>query len=604
MITESPTGIRFANIGEIFGLNDNTGSWCPTELDVSNVLEISGPDYAKDSSGANLWQAKCTINVSRVANISTVSDSTHAGNAVIDVRSWKKGYTDDDLDLDVEVVSIAGTLTGRVYGGPQDNVSEYLSGGSRAHMRETHIGAISAGGVIGLGTTAPRDPTYTQGHSLSLEVGQSTFAFLVEAATIDSISGDTVYAVADTTVVQDTSADRRVTQIIATGTRTNTSGQEDVAGIHGKILADTIAPTSGLNALISCDGDLSATIKLGDRSGATVGLLAGNASDGSPSVIVGRTLRSGAILQTIAAGLQGQVIINNKSVPGSWTGDVKVGTTTITHGSDGTYSSASSFFGDGAVGLVPFRIYEADCAPLSVTPASGPLNVVLDSDLRGTKVGTPQHIKLAFYGPVVSSDSTRAPFNIGIAQNPPSGHFYDLTGNFVVTVKGLGTNSTISRVIDITGKPDGHYPPGIYAVRQATGTGGSAGSRLLCDVPGTPEVPSFTYWFEVKKDCNDDGTPDNEQLSDISPVTGLMYDQNGNGVIDDCEPLLPCTADFNADHVVDDDDFVIFAAAYNLLLCSDVAMPIGCPADLNLDGNVEDSDFVIFAAQYDQLLCP
>ncbi|MBL8876763.1 MAG: hypothetical protein JNM86_13285 [Phycisphaerae bacterium] len=65
-----------------------------------------------------------------------------------------------------------------------------------------------------------------------------------------------------------------------------------------------------------------------------------------------------------------------------------------------------------------------------------------------------------------------------------------------------------------------------------------------------------------------------------------------------------CPGDLNADGLVDDADFVIFAAAYNLLDCADVSMPAGCPADLNSDGVVDDADFVIFAAAYNELVCP
>lgn len=67
------------------------------------------------------------------------------------------------------------------------------------------------------------------------------------------------------------------------------------------------------------------------------------------------------------------------------------------------------------------------------------------------------------------------------------------------------------------------------------------------------------------------------------------------------EPLA-CPADLNDDNVVDDGDFVLFAAAYNELLCPE--LPAACPADLNGDGFVEDSDFVIFVAAYNELLCP
>ncbi|MFN9971646.1 MAG: hypothetical protein ACK58T_17330, partial [Phycisphaerae bacterium] len=62
--------------------------------------------------------------------------------------------------------------------------------------------------------------------------------------------------------------------------------------------------------------------------------------------------------------------------------------------------------------------------------------------------------------------------------------------------------------------------------------------------------------------------------------------------------------DLNADGFVDDDDFVLFAAAYSILDCADPAMPPGCPSDLDHDGFVDDSDFVLFAAAYESLLCP
>ena len=65
-----------------------------------------------------------------------------------------------------------------------------------------------------------------------------------------------------------------------------------------------------------------------------------------------------------------------------------------------------------------------------------------------------------------------------------------------------------------------------------------------------------------------------------------------------------CPGDLNGDGQVDDADFVIFAAAYDILLCTDLFMPPGCPADLNGDGFVDDADFVLFSVAYDALLCP
>lgn len=65
-----------------------------------------------------------------------------------------------------------------------------------------------------------------------------------------------------------------------------------------------------------------------------------------------------------------------------------------------------------------------------------------------------------------------------------------------------------------------------------------------------------------------------------------------------------CIGDLNVDGFVDDADFVIFAAAYEILDCADPIMPPGCWSDFNGDGFVDDADFVIFAGAYEALLCP
>ncbi|HEX8877962.1 MAG TPA: hypothetical protein VF777_14535 [Phycisphaerales bacterium] len=69
-------------------------------------------------------------------------------------------------------------------------------------------------------------------------------------------------------------------------------------------------------------------------------------------------------------------------------------------------------------------------------------------------------------------------------------------------------------------------------------------------------------------------------------------------------PRSFCPADLNNDGVVTDNDFTIFAAAYNILDCADPLMPLGCPGDLNFDRVVDDLDFSVFATAYDTLLCP
>lgn len=80
-------------------------------------------------------------------------------------------------------------------------------------------------------------------------------------------------------------------------------------------------------------------------------------------------------------------------------------------------------------------------------------------------------------------------------------------------------------------------------------------------------------------------------------------------VTDSCGALVTaashvCLGDLNSDALVDDADFVAFAASYELLLCTDGAMPVGCPTDFNNDTVVDDADFSYFAQSYDVLVCP
>lgn len=64
-----------------------------------------------------------------------------------------------------------------------------------------------------------------------------------------------------------------------------------------------------------------------------------------------------------------------------------------------------------------------------------------------------------------------------------------------------------------------------------------------------------------------------------------------------------CRSDLNCDSLVTDDDFLLFAVAYNILACDDPAMPAGCPSDLNADTLVDDLDFLIFVQAYNTLVC-
>ncbi|MFO0859956.1 MAG: NPCBM/NEW2 domain-containing protein [Phycisphaerales bacterium] len=95
--------------------------------------------------------------------------------------------------------------------------------------------------------------------------------------------------------------------------------------------------------------------------------------------------------------------------------------------------------------------------------------------------------------------------------------------------------------------------------------------------------------------------------STISLVTARTGDFNSNHLCWGEASLSliggPCPADLNGDRLVDDEDFSIFAAAYNTLDCADPSMPEDCPADLDRNAFVDDADFSLFVVPYNDLLC-
>lgn len=81
---------------------------------------------------------------------------------------------------------------------------------------------------------------------------------------------------------------------------------------------------------------------------------------------------------------------------------------------------------------------------------------------------------------------------------------------------------------------------------------------------------------------------------------------NGCGTTPSQEAVIQvrCTGDLNLDGFVADSDFELFALSYDLMVCSDPAMPADCPADFTGDGLVDDADFGRFVAAYAAMVCP
>jgi hypothetical protein len=114
------------------------------------------------------------------------------------------------------------------------------------------------------------------------------------------------------------------------------------------------------------------------------------------------------------------------------------------------------------------------------------------------------------------------------------------------------------------------------------------------------EVGAATVGTAVTNSFLDTDAPDNDSLFYFVYATQFGTSK----LVGSDAGFATCTGDLNNDGQVTDADFVLFVTAYNLLLCSDPAMPAGCAADLNRDTFVDDADFSIFVGAYDNLICP
>lgn len=115
------------------------------------------------------------------------------------------------------------------------------------------------------------------------------------------------------------------------------------------------------------------------------------------------------------------------------------------------------------------------------------------------------------------------------------------------------------------------------------------GPAVIFDGPGDP-YPGGVDMF-IRNDLNPVVIGEGGGWFDIGFVATFEY-------------LTNCPADFNSDGVVDNADFSLFAASYNVFECLDPQMATGCPCNLNSDLWVDSADFLVFVAAYFDLLCP
>ncbi|MBL8885549.1 MAG: hypothetical protein JNK16_02720 [Phycisphaerales bacterium] len=259
-----------------------------------------------------------------------------------------------------------------------------------------------------------------------------------------------------------------------------------------------------------------------------------------------------------------------------------------------------------------------------------PVNEISAGSIRGgfadviVTIGTPPSTPVNPKASVAKICPGLTTSNLSV-NNPGAGIVVDwYLGGCAETPVGTGNPLTVSAAGDYYAKTrrlsDGLRSLACASVTVGTyttsnPTGASANRNNLCPHdPGMVQLSivgglgQFVRWYADS--CS--GTPIGEGISIPVPSprrTTIYYGRwVNNCAVSACASVAvvvrDCAADFNCDGVVQDDDFALFAIAYNVLVCSDPAMPTDCPSDINQDGFVDDADFAAFAVQYDRLICP
>lgn len=331
------------------------------------------------------------------------------------------------------------------------------------------------------------------------------------------------------------------------------------------VARDVIGTINIDDAVQSVTGD--AAIKIGRHltSGSTIRI--GKSMAGSSS--------NGGVAFADNAGLKGQIIVNADDDSSTWTGHVDVGTAADLATS--YYAEPSSLVGGGAVGLVPYHLYDADCDPPHhddwIVP-SGETHV-LNSHFNGA-VTPAASVRMRFYGPVkTNAASGTPPVAVWLWIADDTGQIQqwkDVTSAFNV---GVNRANATSRELVLTKSASyGNLPPGYYAVTVIS----SGGDRLYCDGTNAPTPPGVApstldaydepitqYNFVLFSDCDANGVWD---ATDIAGDAGL--DTNLDGYLDSCVPtgtLCPIDLDDGLgggvpDGAVDVNDLIFFLIGF------------------------------------------
>ncbi|MBL9001114.1 MAG: hypothetical protein JNK25_08255 [Phycisphaerae bacterium] len=275
-------------------------------------------------------------------------------------------------------------------------------------------------------------------------------------------------------------------------------------------------------------------------------------------------------------GLEGMIVMNGRGttdpVPAEYcSGPVIIedGTTDISLSAAAStgnlntmpeYTRTSGTIGGGAVGLAPFYFYDEDCDPVS--GATGE-NALLQSEFDNVSTDSvpTRPIIVRFYGPVRTDLVSDSPVDLYLRKvlNNTISFTRMPRDSYTVEVNRPGSTGA-NREIRLYGAGQYRFSSGQYHVRPRE----SGPPQLYCDfVKFNPAVRDFDYIFDLRLDCDYDGTEDQPWECGVICAAG----------------------DFNQDGGVDGADVEAFFLAW------ENADP---SADVNQDGGIDGRDVETF----------
>lgn len=290
--------------------------------------------------------------------------------------------------------------------------------------------------------------------------------------------------------------------------------------------------------------------------------IAGNLEAGA-SIIINKELAANGHIKLPAQGLQGQIVINasnsiSNPSTNAWLGKVSVGTTVLEpSAADPLYTAPyygipSMAVGGGAVGVVPFRLYEADCLPPHKVRQTNPpsldstSNFVSSGAFATSNDNSAVPVQIRYYGPVTLSGAGNlvecTPESVvqvcGATWQPATTAF---------TVRAPGTSGLNARSVGLSRLP--HPYPGSTDPYPTVAQGVyRAKYPVKCVVAGLTNPPSAAGW-DVCSDYTDPEFPVVDKSYYFRVVDGVVNPNN-------------CIANYNGDAIVSVQDIFDFLSAW------------------------------------------